>query len=611
MASHGQERTRSHPVDSGPAADSDRASPGRLSWFQPATAVSAVPGKQTLSERAAPAGAAAAVQKQERGSASTADAVATASRGVAGGGSALPHQDRIQRLFGRHDISGVQAHDDGAAQQASAELGARAYAIGDHVAFDGAPDLHTAAHEAAHTVQQRAGVQLRGGVGEAGDAYERHADAVADRVVAGQSAEGLLDEMAPGPRAGAGAVQRREINPDAEYDKDTSAAASMTPADWLTSDRVGNTSRWQAANQTNLLNADSSQYRQIVERRDFYLWFYNTTCAMGCTTRWALAAYVVANGAHQVADMDDQAIGSLGNSITNVASIELQGAMRDGNQAIFNNVLPKLRDLYRNALKGPVIGKAALSWDMQTLAEEQALIQPMYNTLSPQAKDQLSTIAHKWGGAVFAGSILTGGDQVPGGPNINPGKVPGMPDTADITDPAARWRYGMSLGAQFTPGGTLYDGSQAMPAVGPDYQPNAAGTNKAFDSVNDRPNLHVLDAYLNSRRMAERTGPNPDERRSAKTYLGNIIAKLSPTEKQLVLTDRMPDGKRYSTAMGDLGVLVLSALPYIADKAVDDEQVQAALPAGADSALVSAFFDRFHAAQGAHTITITPPVFAG
>ena len=38
-------------------------------------------------------------------------------------------------------------------------------------------DLHTTAHEAAHAVQGRAGAQLKGEVGQAGDAYERHADA--------------------------------------------------------------------------------------------------------------------------------------------------------------------------------------------------------------------------------------------------------------------------------------------------------------------------------------------------------------------------------------------------------------------------------------------------
>lgn len=124
---------------------------------------------------------------------------ADAERGVSGAGAPLPHLDRIQRLFGpRHDLSGVQAHTGGEAASACDAIGASAYATGHHVAFAGPPSLHTAAHEAAHVVQQRGGVQLKGGVGQAGDAYEQHADAVADRVVAGESAEPLLDAMSGG-----------------------------------------------------------------------------------------------------------------------------------------------------------------------------------------------------------------------------------------------------------------------------------------------------------------------------------------------------------------------------------------------------------------------------
>ncbi|MBC7974406.1 MAG: DUF4157 domain-containing protein, partial [Myxococcales bacterium] len=127
-----------------------------------------------------------------------ADIAEVAGRGVAGAGAPLPHLARIQASFGRHDLSGVQAHEGAAAATASRELGAKAYAFGDAVAFADSPDLHTSAHEAAHVVQQRGGVQLKGGIDQPGDDYERHADAVADRVIAGQSAESLLDQMAGG-----------------------------------------------------------------------------------------------------------------------------------------------------------------------------------------------------------------------------------------------------------------------------------------------------------------------------------------------------------------------------------------------------------------------------
>lgn len=115
-----------------------------------------------------------------------------ASEGISGPATALPFLGQIQRSFGAHDVSNIQAHIGGPATQACRSMGARAYARGNHVAFRESPDLHLAAHEAAHVVQQRAGVRVSGGIGQAGDDYERNADQVADAVVAGRSAEALL-----------------------------------------------------------------------------------------------------------------------------------------------------------------------------------------------------------------------------------------------------------------------------------------------------------------------------------------------------------------------------------------------------------------------------------
>lgn len=125
-----------------------------------------------------------------------------------GGGGAMPHADAIQQSFGGHDVSGISASVGGAAAEANKQLGSEAYAKGDQVAFKDAPSLHTAAHEAAHSVVQRSGQGPSSGVGQAGDAFENHADAVADKVVAGESAEGLLSGMAGGP-AGGSSVQKK------------------------------------------------------------------------------------------------------------------------------------------------------------------------------------------------------------------------------------------------------------------------------------------------------------------------------------------------------------------------------------------------------------------
>jgi len=119
-----------------------------------------------------------------------------AAHGISGGGGKLPDADKIQKSFGGHDISNIQAHTSVPAAEASRAMGADAYATGNHVVLgEGGQGLHTQAHEAAHIVQQRAGVALSRGVGQAGDAYEKHADAVADAVVQGKSAEGLLGEV--------------------------------------------------------------------------------------------------------------------------------------------------------------------------------------------------------------------------------------------------------------------------------------------------------------------------------------------------------------------------------------------------------------------------------
>ena len=125
-----------------------------------------------------------------------------AAGGIASGGQPMPHGESIQRSFGSHDISHVTAHVGGAATDACNAMGAAAYATGTHVAFRDPPDLHTAAHEAAHVVQQHAGVNLAGGVGREGDSYERQADAAADAVVAGRSAEALLGAAGSGTATG-------------------------------------------------------------------------------------------------------------------------------------------------------------------------------------------------------------------------------------------------------------------------------------------------------------------------------------------------------------------------------------------------------------------------
>jgi hypothetical protein len=96
---------------------------------------------------------------------------------------------------------------------------------------------------------------------------------------------------------GADPVQRKEVDTDAKI---------TGSQDWTRHDRESNSARWQAACLRNLDAVDSGQYVKVVERRDFYRWFYDYSTSLKFTTRWALAAYIVASGAHQIADMDEE-----------------------------------------------------------------------------------------------------------------------------------------------------------------------------------------------------------------------------------------------------------------------------------------------------------------
>ena len=175
-----------------------RRSSGETS--SPEEAAGGHPGKRTLVQLLEASGAGPAAG----------DVHAAAARGAATPGESLPHLDTVQRAFGRHDISGIRAHRGPEAQASARELGAGAYATGQDVVLGDRADLFTVAHEAAHVVQQRGGVQLSGGVGAAGDTYEQHADEVASLVVEGKSAEAALDRHAGGAggaASGAPAVQ--------------------------------------------------------------------------------------------------------------------------------------------------------------------------------------------------------------------------------------------------------------------------------------------------------------------------------------------------------------------------------------------------------------------
>jgi hypothetical protein len=133
-------------------------------------------------------------------------------RSVGGVGRAL--DEPVRRLMERRfaaDFADVRIHADEGADRGAHAVGADAYTVGAHIAFrrdryrpDSAAGLRVLAHELAHVLQQRRGPVTGHAAGDGtrisdpGDRFEREADRVAGRVMAGSAPE---LSAGPDPRA--------------------------------------------------------------------------------------------------------------------------------------------------------------------------------------------------------------------------------------------------------------------------------------------------------------------------------------------------------------------------------------------------------------------------
>jgi hypothetical protein len=114
----------------------------------------------------------------------------------------------MESRFG-HDFSQVRVHSDARAAKSARAVNASAYTVGRNVVFGTGQfepattqGRHLLTHELTHVVQQRAGVNLKNGVSEAGDPYERQADAVADALACGESTGVSLQRYGRPPTLG-------------------------------------------------------------------------------------------------------------------------------------------------------------------------------------------------------------------------------------------------------------------------------------------------------------------------------------------------------------------------------------------------------------------------
>ncbi len=198
--------------------------------------------------------------------------------------------------------------------------------------------------------------------------------------------------------------------------------------DWLKSDREKQTGVWGAANSYNLQQKDGyKEYKTISQRTAFYGWFQRQTEKKGSETKWAGAAYIVAQ---QMSLMDDPLIASFN-------SKEVLAFANAGNKAIFEDVFDNLRDLYN----GPALkGDAAKNWDKVTLTHEQKdVVQPIYDQQSEKTINDLQKLAQGRGWKAAMGVAFDRRFPV-GGPLMFEGKIKNWVD---------RYNHGMNKAVPF------------------------------------------------------------------------------------------------------------------------------------------------------------------
>ncbi|MEU4805688.1 DUF4157 domain-containing protein [Actinosynnema sp. NPDC023587] len=153
---------------------------------------------------------------------------------------APPVRQEMEARLGA-DFGSVQVHDDSAAREAAAGVGARAFTSGDHIVIGkGGGDRHTLAHELTHVIQQRqgpvSGIDNGAGlrVSDPSDRFERAAEDNARRSLAQPAPDVAADgtgRTADSAAPPAGLVQRAlTVGKDDLARRYQEKTAKLTPA---------------------------------------------------------------------------------------------------------------------------------------------------------------------------------------------------------------------------------------------------------------------------------------------------------------------------------------------------------------------------------------------
>jgi RHS repeat-associated protein len=156
--------------------------------------------------------------------------------------------------------------------------------------------------------------------------------------------------------------------------------------------------RYKNAARVNINNNASGEYRDLNERRELYDVSDQFSKGKGSEVRWMNAAEKTVSTLNWALSPGAEWLGK--------SNGEIRNFINAGNKAILDDMMPRINSLLSGS---PIKGNDAVRWDAQTLADEQNLIQPFYESLSQEGRGILQkNLENAYG---FKGDIMNSGDR--------------------------------------------------------------------------------------------------------------------------------------------------------------------------------------------------------
>lgn len=176
-------------------------------------------------------------------------------------------------------------------------------------------------------------------------------------------------------------IQAKEWKTLKHYQKLTQKA-ELSPSDWLTSDRINNTSVWKNANNYNLNNNMPNEYQSIKQRRDFYIWIDHEFEKIGHQVIWPKMALYISRKLRLLEKFPHVMF----------ISKSVNEYVHQGSEMIFIDAFERLKELYCS--KDILKNNDAIQWDKNMMHDEQFIwLESIYKKIDKKSIKKIERMA--------------------------------------------------------------------------------------------------------------------------------------------------------------------------------------------------------------------------